>query len=209
MMRAERFFCFIPGWVPSAYHRCLAFGSMNTQDWDGYQWLSPLLPISLWRLLPYIVPSSVSAVLNFVHHSLTFKHFITTYVHLETILLVSFGAETVLTSHPSTSPPGQTTRFSQPPSAEYSPWLRLWPMGMWPRWCLPLRVWTHKSQCDPPFFLCLFVRCPTALVTVDAACWWPQPGSLNDCGPSLKVLLSSNTLSLWNLGSACFSRSVP
>ena len=56
-------------------------------------------------------------MLNFVHHSLAFKHFITTYVHLKTLLLVSFGAETVLCSYTlSPRPPLLGTDYiSQPP----------------------------------------------------------------------------------------------
>lgn len=175
-------------------------------------WLSPAticsLPIGAYLIL---YPPAVITMLNFVHHSLTFKHFITTYVHLETILLVSFGAETVLApTPPFHSPPGQTT-FPSLLCSRYSHVTELWPMGCGQGWSYPSEVWTPQisvwsSVLSLPLDQMSNMHLWLWMLRADD----PQPGSLNDCvDHPLKVLLSSNTLSLWNLGSACFSRSVP
>ena len=64
---------------------------------NGFHLLLFALPMETSYLTSYL--PEVITMLNFVHHSLAFKHFITTYVHLKTLLLVSFGAETVLCSY--------------------------------------------------------------------------------------------------------------
>lgn len=118
---------------------------MNTQDWDGYQWLSPATICSPYGdFLPYIVPPAVITMLNFVHHSLTFKHFITTYVHLETILLVSFGAETVLAPTPFSTLLLGRLHFPASFVAEYSHVTELWPMGCGQGDACPSEVWTPQ-----------------------------------------------------------------
>lgn len=82
---------------------------------NGFHLLLFALPMETSYLTSYL--PEVITMLNFVHHSLAFKHFITTYVHLKTLLLVSFGAETVLCSYTlSPRPPLLGTDYiSQPP----------------------------------------------------------------------------------------------
>ena len=123
---------------------------------------------------------------NFVHCFLAFKHFITTYVHLKTIILVSFGAETVLCSYTLfPSPPGHRLHFPASFAAECGHVTELWPMGCGQGDVGRSQDWTRQiSVWSSTLFSCLLTRRQTCTVTVDVECWQPPPGSLNDCGPS-------------------------
>ena len=109
---------------------------------NGFHLLLFALPMETSYLTLY--PPEVITMLNFVHHSLTFKHFITTYVHLETILLFSFGAETVLAPKPFSTLLLGRLHFPASFAAEYSHVTELWPMGCGQGDACPSEVWTPQ-----------------------------------------------------------------
>lgn len=110
---------------------------------NGFHLLLFALPMETSYLTSYL--PEVITMLNFVHHSLAFKHFITTYVHLKTLLLVSFGAETVLCSYTLfPSPPGHGLHFPASFAAACSHVTELWPMGCGQGDACRSEVWTPQ-----------------------------------------------------------------